>query len=144
MGEFTRITILQLTMKYKVNYHLVWEAFRHPRVFMFILAGALIIFLTFLTQNNALEIAISGIASVFIGIGVNNYTSHETHLLDERKLKSKTDELLRVMEITKSKIGRLTNELEEENHSKIRQEVEELDLLINHGIQLINEGSSLH
>ena len=111
---------------------------------MFILAGALIIFLTFLTQNNALEIAISGIASVFIGIGVNNYTSHETHLLDERKLKSKTDELLRVMEITKSKIGRLTNELEEENHSKIRQEVEELDLLINHGIQLINEGSSLH
>lgn len=144
LGGFIRIINLQFIMKYKVNYHLVWEAFRHPRVFLFILAGALIIFLTFLTRNNALEIAISGIASVFIGIGVNNYTSHETHLLDERKQKSKSDELLRVMEITKSKIGRLTNEMEGENHSKIRQEVEELDLLINHGIQLIKEGGSLH
>lgn len=131
-------------MKSKVNFHLVWEAFRHPRVFIFILAGALIIFLTFFTQNNALEIAISGIASVFIGIGVNNYTSHETHLLDEGKLKSKTDELLRVMEITKSKISRLANEMESNNSINTRQELDELDLLINHSIQLIKEAGSLH
>ncbi len=131
-------------MKFKINYHLIWQAFRHPRVFLFILVGTLIIFLTFLTQNNALEIAISGIASVFIGIGVNNYSTYETHLIDELKLKSKTEELLRVMEITKSKIHRLTNEIDVENHSKIKLELEELDLFINHGIQLIKEGSSLH
>ena len=119
------------------------QTFFHPRVFIFILAGTLIIFLTFFTSNNALEIAISGIASVFIGIGVNNLSSFETHLKDERKIQSKIGHTLKVMEITKSRITRLFNEMNAENCSQVKDELAELEQFINLGIQLIKEDSSL-
>lgn len=50
-----------------------------PKTGVYILLGVIIMFLTFLTTDNAMEIAISGIASIFIGIGVNNFTEAETH-----------------------------------------------------------------
>lgn len=54
------------------------------RVFGFIAMGVFTIFLTFFTNDNALELVISGIASVFIGIGVNNYTVVEDREKQER------------------------------------------------------------
>src|ERR1700733_2585875 len=51
----------------------------HPKTGAYILLGVIIMFLTFFTDDNALEIAISGIASIFIGIGVNNFTQIESH-----------------------------------------------------------------
>lgn len=121
-----------------------WQAFIHTRVIIFILTGTAVIFLTFLTNNNALEIAISGIASVFIGIGVNNLSSLETHLKDEQKLKSKIGHLLKVMEITKSQITRLYNEAGNESCSNMKGELAELEHLVNLSIQLIKEESSLN
>jgi hypothetical protein len=119
------------------------QTFFHPRVFAFILAGTLIIFLTFLTSNNAIEIAISGIASVFIGIGVNNLSSLETRLNDERKLKSKTENLLTLLEIIKSKITKLYAETNKENCTKIKGELSELVRFMNLSIQMIKDYSSL-
>jgi hypothetical protein len=85
-------------------------AFSHPKVFVFILLGAVVIFLTFFTDNNALEIAISGFASVFIGIGVNNFSSFETSLKDRKRLKAYIDHSRQMLQMTKSKINRLQSE----------------------------------
>jgi len=60
-----------------------------PKVIVLILIGTAVMFLTFLTQDNALELGISGIASVFIGIGVNNFTAIETEKKEELRLKLK-------------------------------------------------------
>lgn len=69
--------------------------FFHPGVFIFILINTAVIFLTFLAANNALEIALSSIASVFIGIGVNNLSFLDTHMKDEQKMKYKTEHSLK-------------------------------------------------
>lgn len=69
----------------KKHFQQLCQSFRHPRVYFFIIAGTCIIFLTFFTNNNAFEIAISAIASVFIGIGINNFTSLETYLKNSEK-----------------------------------------------------------
>jgi hypothetical protein len=130
-------------MKMKSHFQHFLQTFFHPRVFAFILAGTLIIFLTFLTSNNAIEIAISGIASVFIGIGVNNLSSLETRLNDERKLKSKTENLLTLLEIIKSKITKLYAETNKENCTKIKGELSELVRFMNLSIQMIKDYSSL-
>lgn len=53
---------------------------------MFILTGTFVIFFTFLAINNALKIAISGVSSVFIGIGENSFSAFNTYEKDERKL----------------------------------------------------------
>jgi hypothetical protein len=126
-------------MKIKKNIRHFHQTFFHPRVFVFILTGTLIIFLTFLTTSNALEIAISGIASVFIGIGVNNFSSIEVQIKNDRKLKSKTGHAVRLMEITKEKISRLYNEAAEENIAKMKSELIELEQFIALGIELMNE-----
>lgn len=118
--------------------------FFHFRVIFFMLTGAAVMFLTFLTNDNALEIAISGMASVFIGIGVNNLSSLETHLKDEQKIKSKTGHLLQVMEIISSQISRLAKETGNESSSKIKDELTELEQLISLGIQLIKEDISIN
>lgn len=64
----TKVIRSKNTMKLRKSIQHFQKIFFHPRVIVFILAGSLIIFLTFFTHNNALEIAISGIASVFIGM----------------------------------------------------------------------------
>ncbi len=47
------------------------------------------------------------------------------------------------MEITKSRITRLFNEMNAENCSQVKDELAELEQFINLGIQLIKEDSSL-
>ena len=54
-------------------------------------------FLTFFTQDNALELAIAGIASIFIGIGVNNLRLSETEQKIEQKIHRKTQEAVKTL-----------------------------------------------
>ncbi|MCX6318089.1 MAG: hypothetical protein NTW29_12415 [Bacteroidetes bacterium] len=121
-----------------------WKAFLQPRVLLFILFGAGIIFLTFLTNNNALEIVISGIASVFIGIGVNNFSSIETHVRDEKKLKSKIAHSLKVLEITRSRIKVIHHELNRENCLKLKEDLAELEKIIVLSMGLIKDEDTLN
>ena len=130
-------------MSIKKNFNKFWQAFSHPGVFIFMLAGTAIIFLTFLTSSNALEIAISSIASVFIGIGVNNFSSFEIHLKDEQKLRRKIDHSIKIMEMTKLNIGKLGNEVNNEAGFRIKEELTNLEQFINISIQLIREDRSL-
>ena len=119
-----------------------WQAFSQPRVFVFMLAGTAIIFLTFFTTSNALEIAISSVASVFIGIGVNNFSSYETHLKDEQKLKRKIEHSIRIMEMIKANIDKLSGEVNHEAISRVKEELDGLGQFVNISIQLIKEDRS--
>ena len=94
-------------MSPRKHFQQFWTAFSHPKVFVFILLGSAVIFLTFFTDNNALEIAISGFASVFIGIGVNNFSSFETSLKDRERLTSYVNHSKQLLQMTKAKINGL-------------------------------------
>lgn len=120
-----------------------WKTILHPRVSLFILIGTAVIFLTFVTNSNALEIVISGVASVFIGIGVNNFTSFETHIKDEQKPKSKIAHSLKVMEITKSRIKVINHELNRKNCIKMKEDLAELEQIIILSMGLIKEEETL-
>jgi ABC-type uncharacterized transport system permease subunit len=109
----------------------------------FILTGTAVIFLTFLTNDNALEIIISGIASVFIGIGVNNFSAFETHLKDEKKLKLKISHSLKIMEITKSRIKSIHQLLNKGTCQKVKNELAELQEIISVSINLIKDEDNL-
>lgn len=113
------------------------KIFFHPRVFSFILTGTIIIFLTFLTTNNALEIAISGIASVFIGIGVNNFTSIETACLDLQKQKHKDRQLKAMLELIQEK----SIHIQTETSGNAAHEAEELRKITGIAILLLNDHS---
>jgi hypothetical protein len=128
-------------MGIKKSFETFWQAFIHPRVFIFILTGTAIIFLTFLTDNDAMEIAISGIASVFIGIGVNNYSSFETNLSNEKKLIAKIGHSLKIMELAKSQIARIHNELKKGNDQHVNTGIAELEDFITVSIDLIRESN---
>ncbi len=117
--------------------------FFHPRLFIFILIGTGVIFLTFLTKDNALEIAISGIASVFIGIRVNNFSSLETHSKDEQKIKIKMERTLKVREITRSGINRINNGLNKESCSRMKEKLAELEQIIRISIEMMKEEDTL-
>lgn len=80
-----------------------------PRVFVFIFIGISVMLLTFFTQNNALELGIAGIASVFIGIGVNNFTVIETELKDERRLQRKMQNTIKTLMQIQEKICKIKN-----------------------------------
>lgn len=88
----------------------------HPKTGIYILLGVFIMFFTFFTADNALEIAISGIASIFIGIGVNNFTQHETHEKDEAEKLQKIGLAIKILEHTQRKISN-TEALFQENIS---------------------------
>jgi hypothetical protein len=128
-------------MQLNKHFHSFLNIFFHRRVFIFILTGALIMLLTFFTENNAVEIAISGLASIFIGIGVNNLSAIETHLKDEQKIKSRLGHAVKMMEIIKSKISRLNGQLNEKNDPAIREELSELEQLAELSVKLIKEGT---
>ena len=130
-------------MKLNNQARLFLRYFFHPRVFIFILIGTAIIFLTFLTANNAVEIAISGIASVFIGIGVNNLSSLETHLKDKQKMKYKIEHSLKMLEIVESQIARIHNEVKTGNYQNIKAEFAALEQFMNLSIQLIKKDEIL-
>lgn len=125
--------------KLKISFAQYRRIFFHPRVLMFLLAGTVIIFLTFLTENNAMEIAISGIASVFIGIGVNNFSSFETRLKDEARFKPEISFCIKVMEMTAAKIGRVNAEMGE-GDAHIKNELNDLQQFIRLNVQHIKEG----
>lgn len=110
---------------------------RHPKVVIFMLVGIGIIFLTFLTDNNALEIAISGIASVFIGIAVNNFSIIDTHQTEENKLKPKIAHSLEMMYITINKIKRIQAEINGNDY--IKNELTELEQYMRLAVELIKE-----
>ena len=64
-------------MSYIKGFSQFRKVFFQSRVFVFILTGVGCMFFTFLTHDNSMELGISGIASIFIGIGVNNFTAIE-------------------------------------------------------------------
>jgi hypothetical protein len=127
--------LLQLTihdnMSPRKHFHQLWTAFSHPKVFIFILLGAGVIFLTFLTENNALEIAISGFASVFIGIGVNNFSSFETSLKDRERLKSYVDHSRQMLQMTRSRLKRLQDETVDGEEVRVKEGLIEMENLIS-------------
>lgn len=141
--QVTVVNLSKNTMKVRNFIRHFQKVFFHSRVFIFILAGTLIIFMTFFTSNNALEIAISGIASVFIGIGVNNFTSFETHLKDEQTIKSKMGHGIKLMNVIHSRIKQVNHEIGDQVCDKTKAELIELDHLITIAIHLFNESRSL-
>jgi len=118
-------------------------AFTHPRVFIFVILGTAIIFLTFLTDDNALEIAISGIASVFIGIGVNNYSSIEIQFKDEQKLRSKINNAVKILELLYNRIHQNIALLNSGDHLLAKTEIKELQKFIQVSIELLQEDARL-
>ena len=102
-----------------------------PRTGIYILLGILIMFFTFFTDNNALEIAISGIASIFIGIGVNNFTQIETHEKDLISGLKKIAIAIKILQYTKDKLSN-TALLFEENIStaSAKNQLRELESFI--------------
>ena len=129
-------------MKFHRSIRHFWQTFLHPRVFFFILAGAVVIFLTFFTKNNALEIAISGVASVFIGIGVNNFSAFETHSKDEQQIKSKMVHTLRLMALVHDKVKQANRDAIRNDVDKMRHQLKEAEELIQVCIQLLTENNS--
>jgi|GEM_PF-1574507 len=130
-------------MKLKKHFLYFKKTFFHPRVILFLLTGITVIFLTFLTDDNALEIAISGMASVFIGIGVNNFSSLEMQSKDEQKLKSKMGHILKMMEIVHAAFKMIHEELNEENFVKMKTELMELEQIISLSIDLVKDEDTL-
>ncbi len=126
----------------KTRLHIVYALSNilHPRVLIFMLSGIVIIFFTFLTSNNAIEIAISGIASVFIGIGVNNYSMIENHLKEERLVKRKTGQSAHILRVTQAMIRDLSSEADSHETQNLKSEIEKIDQFIRLGIQLVEDG----
>ena len=131
-------------MSSKKHFREFWIAFSHPKVFIFISLGAAVIFLTFFTANNALEIAISGFASVFIGIGVNNFSSFETSLKDRERLKSYVDHSKQILEMTTSKINGLQNGMTNNKEGDIKDGLTEIEKLLSLHISFIDQISLKH
>ena len=130
-------------MKIKKHFITFWRTFFHVRVLVFIILGASIILLTFFTNSNALEIAISGVASVFIGIGVNNFSMLETHEKDRRKLKTKMLYFVRSLEFIQARISRLEAEAATSPIDKLQRDLSALQQLIAFTNHLMNEDDLL-
>ena len=126
-------------MKIKRTFISFWQIFFHLQVIGFILIGAAIIFLTFFTSNNALEIAISAIASVFIGIGVNNFSTLETHEQDKRKLKTGMLHANKILEFVKSRIGKLHHNANECTIAELKKNLEELEEFLSFATDLMDK-----
>lgn len=111
-----------------VNRHLryYWRIATHPKVFMFIILGAGVIFFTFCTNNNALEIAISGLASVFIGIGVNNFTAHEASLKRKERILLREQYVLKLWQLTNTKMKAIQNDVHINSSEQTAHKVKEL------------------
>ena len=115
------------------------ETFLNPRVVTFILTGVGIMFLTFFTNDNPLELGIAGIASIFIGIGVNNFTAIETEQKGERRLNRKTQQTIEALHNTQVKIKKIKG-MSATSPQLINAEMEELHDYIALCIQFLGEG----
>ena len=114
------------------------RTFFKPQVVVFILAGVGIMFLTFLTKDNPLELGIAGIASIFIGIGVNNFTAIGTEQKDERKLNRKTQRAIETLQDIHVKIKKI-KALPANNPELIDAELEEMCDYIQLCIQYLED-----
>lgn len=107
-----------------------WDALRTPRVFVFFVTGVVVIFLTFLTDNNAIEIAISGIASVFIGIGVNNFTSIQGKLEEEKLQQQRGQYAKKVLDLMQTRTHHAIQGLQPPDSSALQTDLLEMEQLI--------------
>ncbi|PZR27763.1 MAG: hypothetical protein DI535_09260 [Citrobacter freundii] len=123
----------------KEHFDKFWRSFSRPHVYLFILMGTAIIFLTFLTNDNAMEIAISGFASVFIGIGVNNFSSYETHHKDDLVIRRKIKHALSVLNMAEDKIIHIRQTSLQENTKETEQKFRELTEYIRLLKQLLTD-----
>jgi len=114
----------------------------HPQVSFFVVTGICVIFLTFLTENNALEIAISGFASVFIGIGVNNFSSLETRKTDMNNFRGKMGHSVEMLRIVKSQVSLINTEVKQQIYHNINTEFDELEKFIELSIKIIEDEAS--
>lgn len=103
-----------------------WQTFRNAGVMLFIVSGTGIIFLTFLTDNNAPEIVISGVASIFIGIGINNFSSLETQNRDEVIINKKVKHSLQVLKMIDLKFGAIQQNVLKGNTGQVKIDLLEL------------------
>jgi hypothetical protein len=126
-------------MHYKRRFRNSVKIFFRLRVFGFILIGACFMFLTFLTHNNALELGISGIASIFIGIAVNNYTAIETEQKDERRLLLKNRQAIKTLLYMQEKIKKI-EKLSPDHTQNISLELLEMNNYIDLCIHYLKEG----
>ncbi|MBP7554900.1 MAG: hypothetical protein KA821_01450 [Chitinophagaceae bacterium] len=124
-------------------FHHFWHSLRKPGVFIFIVIGVLIIFLTFLTTNNALEIAISGLASVFIGIGVNNFTTQQTHYADELQLQKNHARSLKLLELLQLRMNAAHRHLYFNHTEYLGDDLDELDRIVDMLKQLLDQEKPL-
>lgn len=69
--------------------------------------------------------AISGMASVFTGIAVNNFSIVDTHQKDENKMKPKIAHCVKMMKITINKAKRIYTETNGGDYMKIKDELTE-------------------
>lgn len=116
--------------------------FLHPRVSVFILTGTAIIFLTFLTTSNALEIAISGIASVFIGIGVNNFSAAGTHVKDAQQIAARMKHIEKLMDMAQAKLEQIQRDDIVIDSDNVKYQLKETEQLVQICIQLLNDYNS--
>lgn len=126
-------------MKIKKHFISFWQRLFHIRVAIFIFIGAGIIFLTFFTSNNAVEIAISGVASVFIGIAVNNFSMLETHEKDAREFKAKMLHFFNALRLIEARISKLEAEAGGMPVEKLKQELSVLAQLVSFTILLMSD-----
>jgi hypothetical protein len=111
----------------------------HPQVSFYVVIGICVIFLTFLTDDNALEIAISGIASVFIGIGVNNFSSLAIRINDNQIFRSKLGHSIEMLRIVKSQIAIINAEVKQGTYHNINTEFDELEKFIDLSIKILGD-----
>ena len=129
-------------MKTKKHFIAFCQKFFHARVIIFVFIGTGIIFLTFLTNNNAAEISISAVASIFIGIGANNFSSLETNENNRRKQHLKKLCVIQTIELLQSRINKLNNNANSKPVEELRQDLFELEKLITITLTLISEHDS--
>ena len=125
-------------MNFSDRFRHIRRGFFKPHVVVYILTGVSIMFLTFLTSDNSLELGISGIASIFIGIGVNNLTAMETEQKDKKRLNHKTHQAIRTLQHIQVKI-KMIKELAPTHPQLINAELAEMDDYIDLSTQYLKE-----
>jgi len=113
--------------------------FFHPQVSFFVVTGICVIFLTFLTNDNALEIAISGIASVFIGIGVNNFSSLAIRINDNQIFKNKLGHSIEMLRMVKSQIAIISAEVKQGKYHNVNPKFDELEKFMDLSIKILGD-----
>lgn len=120
-----------------------WKTFKNPGVILFVVLGTGIIFLTFLTDDNALEIVISGVASIFIGIGINNFSSLETRNKDAGIINRKVKHSLQVLDMMDLKFTVIQQNISNEDTEQLKNNLLELTNLIKLLRELLIEEETL-